>query len=56
MFGGEENLWFIGVLKHFISELILPETAWKGIKTFSPIIDHVSFRTSEFGCRDYDTQ
>ena len=33
MVGGEENLWFQDALNHFVSELILPEKTWKGIKT-----------------------
>ena len=33
MVGGEENLWFLDALKGSISELILPEKTWKGIKT-----------------------
>ena len=33
MVGGEENYWFLDALKYSISEPILPEKTWKGIKT-----------------------
>ena len=33
MVSGEENLWFIDALKRCISELMLPEKTWKGVKT-----------------------
>ena len=33
MVGGEENLWNVDVLKSSISELILSDKTWKGMKT-----------------------
>ena len=33
MVGGKENLWFLDALKCWFSQFILPEKAWKGIKT-----------------------
>ena len=48
MVGGEENLWFLHVLKCTISELILSEKTWKRTKTaFFKTKVTAYFRTSE---------
>ena len=55
MIGGEEYVWFLDALKHLISELILPEKTWKGIKTvFLKILSYyIYLRTPEFGDGDH---
>ena len=55
MIGGEEYVWFLDALKHLISELILPEKTWKGIKTvLRKILSYyIYLRTPEFGHGDH---